>query len=148
LETISDREEYYENYNFGESDYFSNCFGDIGGHALFAQPVLDFKRVTVNWPTVELYPDFFCNGTKVYPGDKNLIRIRENGIEITDFTLWCPDPTIKCDMSLGLVFDGSSRMMNGSPTGNETEKTFGHQLVKGLDGKLDEACIYSYNDTF
>ena len=60
---------------------------------LYAQPNLNFKRVTVNWPTMELYFQVGCDGLPSYNLSKTDFKIFENGIEVKDFTLWCPDPT-------------------------------------------------------
>ncbi|MGB5073846.1 MAG: hypothetical protein WBQ23_06900, partial [Bacteroidota bacterium] len=77
------------------------------GSVMQAQPNLNLKRVTVNWPTVELYFSVGCNGSPSYNMAKQDFRIFENGVEVKDFTLWCPDPMIRCAISVSLVFDAS-----------------------------------------
>jgi len=103
-----------------------------------AQPNLNFKRVTVNWPTVELYFGVGCNGNPAYNMTKKYFRIYENGIEVTDFTLWCPDPTVRCAISTALVFDASGSM-GGS--GNAGAKAAGRAFVDQMDGVYDEAAV-------
>ncbi|MBE0644718.1 MAG: hypothetical protein IH600_11610, partial [Bacteroidetes bacterium] len=47
-----------------------------------AQPNLNFKRVTVNWPTIELYFSVGCDGNPAYNMAKQDFRIYENGVEV------------------------------------------------------------------
>ena len=114
-----------------------------GGVPLQAQPNLNFKRVTVNWPTIELYISVGCNGNPAYNMTKQNFRIFENGVEVKDFTLWCPDPTIRCAISVALVFDASGSM---SGSGNAGAKAGGHAFIDIMDGVVDEATIIWFND--
>ena len=107
-----------------------------------AQPALTFKRVTVNWPTIELYFSVGCDGNPAYNMTKQDFRIYENGVEVKDFTLWCPDPTIRCAISVALVFDCSGSM---SGAGNAGAKQAGHAFVDMMDGVIDEATIVFFN---
>ena len=107
-----------------------------------AQPNLTFKRVTVNWPTVELYFSVGCNGNPSYNLAKQDFRIYENGVEVKDFTLWCPDPTVRCAISVALVFDASGSM-SGSP--NAGAKIAGQAFVDLMDGVIDEATVIHFN---
>ncbi|PLX31758.1 MAG: hypothetical protein C0600_04815, partial [Ignavibacteria bacterium] len=107
-----------------------------------AQPNLNFKRITVNWPTIELYFSVGCNGNPAYNMSKQDFNIFENGALIQDFTLWCPDPTIRCGISVSLVFDASGSM---SGSGNEGAKIAGRAFVDLMDGTLDEAAIIWFN---
>jgi Mg-chelatase subunit ChlD len=112
------------------------------GGALQAQPNLTFKRVTVNWPTIELYFSVGCNGNPAYNMVKQDFRIYENGVEVKDFTLWCPDPTARCAVSVSLVFDASGSMAG---TGNAGAKQAGHAFVDMLDGVIDEATVVFFD---
>ncbi|MDX9759657.1 MAG: VWA domain-containing protein, partial [Bacteroidota bacterium] len=103
-----------------------------------AQPDLNFKRVTVNWPTIELYFSVGCDGLPAYNMAKQDFRIYENGVEVKEFTLWCPDPTIRCAISVALVFDASGSMMG---SGNAGAKMAGHAFIDMMDGVIDEAAI-------
>ncbi|MBN1447030.1 MAG: VWA domain-containing protein [Bacteroidetes bacterium] len=103
-----------------------------------AQPNLNFKRITVNWPTIELYFVVGCNGQPAYNMAKQDFRIFENGVEVPDFTLWCPDPTVRCPISVSLVFDASGSM---SGAGNAGAKAGGRAFVDKMDGQIDEAAI-------
>ena len=107
-----------------------------------AQPNLNFKRITVNWPTIELYFSVGCNGNPAYNMAKQDFKIFENGVEVKDFTLWCPDPTVRCAISVALVFDASGSM---SGTGNAGAKAAGRAFVDLMDGVLDEATIIWFN---
>jgi hypothetical protein len=106
--------------------------------AVEAQPNLNFKRVTANWPTIELYFSVGCDGDPAYNMAKQDFKIFENGVEVTEFTLWCPDPTIRCAISVSMVFDASGSMM-GSP--NAGAKQAGNAFVDLMDGLVDEAAI-------
>ncbi len=107
-----------------------------------SQPNLNFKRVTVNWPTIELYFSVGCDGNPAYNMTKQDFRIFENGQEIKDFTLWCPDPTIRCAISVALVFDASGSMAG---TSNTEAKQAGHAFVDLMDGVVDEAAVIWFN---
>jgi hypothetical protein len=103
-----------------------------------AQPNLTFKRVTVNWPTIELYFSVGCDGNPAYNMTKQDFRIYENGMEVKDFTLWCPDPTLRCATSIALVFDASGSMIGSGQAG---AKQAGHAFIDMMDGVIDEAAV-------
>ncbi|MCB2205015.1 VWA domain-containing protein [bacterium] len=107
-----------------------------------AQPNLNFKRVVVNWPTIELYFSVGCNGNPAYNMAKQDFRIFENGKEVPDFTLWCPDPQVRCAISVALVFDASGSM---SGAANTSAKAAGHSFIDQMDGVSDEATIIYFN---
>jgi hypothetical protein len=105
---------------------------------LSAQPSLNVKRAIVHWPTVELYFNVACNGTPVYNLSKQDFAILENGAPVPNFTMWCPDPTIRCAISVSLVFDASGSMAGA---GNVGAKQAGHAFIDKMDGVVDEAAI-------
>jgi von Willebrand factor type A domain-containing protein/type IX secretion system substrate protein/PKD domain-containing protein len=111
----------------------------VAGSFVQAQPVLNFKRIVNNWPTVELYFTVACNGQPEYNFNplQNL-EVHDNGIEIGTFTLWCPDPRQRCAVSVALVFDASGSM---SGVGNAGAKAAGNAFVDLMDGLIDEAAI-------
>jgi von Willebrand factor type A domain-containing protein/PKD domain-containing protein/type IX secretion system substrate protein len=114
-------------------------FGLLIQSSVQAQPVLNFKRVINNWPIVDLYFTVACNGQPEYTFNKyQNFRVVENDIEINDFTLWCPDPSNPCQISVSLVFDASGSM-NGA--GNAGAKAAGNAFVDKLDGVIDEAAV-------
>ena len=108
-----------------------------------SQPNLNFKRVTVNWPTIELYFAVTCDGDATYSMTKQDLKIFENGVEVKDFTLWCPDPTVRCAISVALVFD-ASLSMQGAPIAGA--KQAGHTFVDLMDGVTDEATVIGFNN--
>ncbi|MCZ7558029.1 MAG: VWA domain-containing protein [Bacteroidia bacterium] len=110
----------------------------------YAQPTLNFKRVIVNWPTIELYFSVACDGSPAYTMTQQHFRVYEEGSEIQDFTLWCPDPTDRCAVSVAMVMDASASM---SATWRPSVKTAGHAFVDLLDGVVDEAAIVFFNQT-
>ncbi|MBI5645894.1 MAG: VWA domain-containing protein [Ignavibacteriae bacterium] len=103
-----------------------------------AQPVLNFKRVVNNWPTIELYFTVACNGHPTYIYNKEKFRVRENGVDIPDFELWCPDSVIRCALSLSLVFDASASMAGAPRT---AAIRAGRDMVNLMDGVNDEATV-------
>jgi hypothetical protein len=103
-----------------------------------AQPVLSFKRVTVNWPTLELYIAYGCDGSQRYDAKERNFRIFENGEEIKDFTYWCPDPMARCAASLGLVMDVSGSMRGRAMAGAIQSA---HAMVDLCDGLHDELML-------
>jgi hypothetical protein len=111
---------------------------------LTAQPQLNFKRIINNWPTIELYFITSCNGQRAFFTDKRDFKVMENGIEIRDIELWCPDPTAHCSISVSLVFDASDNMMG---KGNAGAKAAGNAFVDLMDGTVDEATVVWFDST-
>lgn len=109
-----------------------------------AQPDLNFKRVRLAWPNVEVYFSVGCNGIKNYQLKPSDVRLYEDGHEITDFGLWCPDPGSRCPISVGLVFDASDSMKG---EGSEGAKHGGMTFVGNMDDVIDEACVIHFNQS-
>ena len=119
------------------------CFAFIG-ETVNAQPVLNLKRLTNNWPTIELYFDVTCNGTQVFNVSEGDFQLYEDGKQINGFTLWCPDPHQRCAISVSLVFDASGSM---GGAGNSGAKAAGHGLINLMDGIQDEAAIIWFHSS-
>jgi Mg-chelatase subunit ChlD len=117
--------------------------GGMTGSA-HAQPQLNFKRIINNWPTIELYFSAGCKGQPAYFTDKRYFRIVENGVEIKEFELWCPDFSIRCAISVALVFDAGSGM---SGAGNAGAKAAGNTFIDMMDGVVDEATVIWFNNS-
>jgi hypothetical protein len=109
---------------------------------LSAQPDLTFKRIRLNWPYVEVYLSVGCDGIKNYTLQRGDMEIVEDGKVLDDFGIWCPDPTSRCPISVGLVFDASDSMMG---EGNAGAKQGGLQFVENMDSFVDEACVVQFN---
>jgi hypothetical protein len=109
-----------------------------------AQPQLNFKRIINNWPTIELYFTVGCNGQPVVFTDPKYFKVMESGVEIKNFSLWCPDPNMACAMSVSLVFDVSGSMIG---PGIDGAKAAGHAFTDKMDGKIDEAAVLWFNQT-
>ena len=107
-----------------------------------AQPQLNFKRIVNNWPKIELYFSTVCNGSPTYFTDKKNFKVYESGIEVSDFDLWCPDPTLLCPISISLVFDASGSMAG---SGNAGAKAAGNAFIDLMDGVDDEAAVIWFN---
>ncbi len=110
-----------------------------------AQPSLNFKRVINNWPTVELYFTVACSGTPsyVFSPEQNF-KVFENGLEIPDFTLWCPDPSTRCAVSVALVLDASGSMTGAGNTGTIAA---GNAFIDLMDGTIDQASVVWFEST-
>ncbi|MFZ1731067.1 MAG: VWA domain-containing protein [Bacteroidota bacterium] len=104
----------------------------------FSQPILSFKRVMVNWPTIELYMGVGCDGNAAYHMTKENFRITENGKEIKDFTLWCSDPALRCPASVAIVADVSGSMYGAGMTDAARNM---HAFIDLLDGNWDDAAL-------
>jgi hypothetical protein len=109
-----------------------------------AQPDLNFKRVRLDWPYVELYFSVGCNGIKDYALQPKDVRVYEDGREVTDFGLWCPDPTARCPITVGLVFDASDSMTGEGSVG---AKHGGATFIGNMDDVVDEACVIHFNQS-
>ncbi|MDT8324988.1 MAG: VWA domain-containing protein, partial [Bacteroidota bacterium] len=110
--------------------------------ALSAQPDLTFKRIRLNWPLVEAYLSVGCDGIKNYSLQASDIAVVEDGRVADDYGLWCPDPTSRCPISVGLVFDASDSMVG---EGNAGAKRGGLRFIENMDSFVDEACVIQFN---
>ena len=109
-----------------------------------AQPDLNFKRIRLDWPLVEVYLSVGCNGIKNYFLTRSDIVIREDDRDIDDFGISCPDPTSRCPITVSLVFDASDSMLG---EGNAGAKEGGYNFVRQMDGAIDEGCVVFFNHT-
>ena len=114
-------------------------------HIVHAQPNMTLKRVTVNWPTIELYFSTTCDGSMVFNMTKQDFTIYEDGIEVKDFTFWCPDPSARCAISVALVCDVSGSMGWGSPSPLAGMKAAVPDFIDLMDGHTDEAAVIMFN---
>ena len=121
---------------------FLVLFGEVNPVA--AQPILNFKRLINNWPTIEVYFFAQCNGRPVYFPDSLYFSIRENGVPITNFTYWAPPPAEPPDVSTGLVIDGSASM---SSADLQSAKDYAHTVVGYLSLGHDEGALITFNDS-
>jgi VWFA-related protein len=106
-----------------------------------AQPQLNLKDIQVNWPIVELRFTVDCDGKRVYDIERENLRLLENGVEIDDFSVWCPDPGLECAVSASLVFDASGSMGGARMA---SAKQAGHAFVDMMDGEYHEAAVIFY----
>ncbi len=116
----------------------------IASKSTFTQPQLNFKRIVNNWPTIELYFSVGCDGQPTYTMKKSDMRVVENGIEIGEFELWCPDPTARCSISVSLAFDVSGSMTGPGLAG---AKTAGNAFIDQMDGISDEAAVIAFQSS-
>jgi hypothetical protein len=110
-----------------------------------AQPVLDFKKIDVQYPDITLTFKVSCKGKFVRNFGTDF-EVRENGALMKDITLVCP-PTDDCCVSVALVFDRSGSMSTNDKMDNV--KRGGHSFVASMNPDsipCDEACIVSFNE--
>ena len=103
-----------------------------------AQPQLNLKRLVNNWPTIELYFNVTCHGVPVYLTDKRYFRVLENGRDVGDFEMWCPDSDYRFSTSVSMVLDASGSMLE---SGKAEVKATANALIDWMDGINDEAAV-------
>jgi hypothetical protein len=116
-------------------------FSAVFAQSSLAQPSLDFRRIVLHWPEVELQFTPMCGTQPTFGITPQDIRIEENGENITSFTMWCPDPAQTYPFSVALVFDASGSMAGA---GNAAAKQGGHAFVDLMD-TADEAAVLCFN---
>jgi hypothetical protein len=104
-----------------------------------AQPVLNFKRVVNNWPTIELYFQITCDGEKKHDVNTGDFAVTENGENIGTYTVWCPDPNIKCAVSLSLAVEIASEAHR------DLYRNIVAKLLFGADSFTDEFAMSWYD---
>lgn len=108
--------------------------------ATVAQPQLKLTRTIVSWPTVELHFKASCNSIPDYNLTEQYFTIHENGRVVPDFSLWCPDSTVRCTISVSIVLDASL-----PAAANAEARALGRAFIDQMDGQLDEAAIIYFN---
>ncbi len=116
----------------------------VAASTAVSQPDFSIKRTLLSWPRVELELNIDCGGVQQYTYNKQDYSVWENGNAVTDFTLWCPDTSIKCAISAALVFDASGSM---SGSGNSGAKQAGHAFIDKMDWLNDEGTVIFFNST-
>lgn len=108
-----------------------------------AQPDLDFNGVTLNWPTVKLSFTVRCNRQLTSSYTPQNFRVIEDGVEIGEFTLYCPPAQARCPITVAMVLDAS-----GSMQGAKNKSTIGaaREFVQGMDGTRDRAAVLWFHD--
>jgi len=119
----------------------------IAGTVAEAQPELTVDRVTVNWPTIELYFKVHCDGEQVYSATKQNVRIFENGDQIKEFTFWCSEPIRRFPVSIAFVCNVSASMEEGVLTPLATMKQAVRDFIYLMDGDIDEAAVIVFRDS-
>jgi uncharacterized protein YegL len=111
-----------------------------------AQPVLDFKRIEVNYPRINLSFKVTCGGTFRTDMGPQQFEVRENGILVKNATLWCP-PGEECCVSATLVLDRSGSMA-GLPITRVKAGAIAYVDQMNPDGQpCDETGLVSFNNT-
>jgi len=108
-----------------------------------AQPALEITDLVVNWPSIEVYFTAECDGIEVWDAGKENLTLRENGEEIPDYMLWCPDP-VPTAVSVSLVLDISAAM---DPLSRDSAVNALRTFVAQMDGVKDEAELLQFNQS-
>lgn len=117
----------------------------LSEHSLLAQPKLNFNRISVNWPDISLFVSVKCLDSLRVDLTKDNFIIKENGIQIDDFTITCPDPFRHCCVSIGLLIDRSNSM--APPNGGLNGAKAGAKAFVGMMEPCDEATLISFGYT-
>ena len=117
----------------------------LGVHSqLHSQPVVTVTDLRLMWPTVLVHVKVECNGELRFDAGKERFRIRENGADVTNFSLSCTDTSSYCPMSVALVFDASGSMGTGPGSALESAKTAGRIFLGTMHTDVDEGTIVSF----
>ncbi|MBL0175239.1 MAG: VWA domain-containing protein [Ignavibacteria bacterium] len=114
------------------------------GGCASAQPQINFKRIVNNWPSIELYYSMACDGRPIYPSDKRMYRVKENGLEVRAFDVWCADPYPKGPSSVSLVLDAGASMAGA---GMFEGRMAAHGFIDLLDSLNDEAAVIAFAES-
>lgn len=106
-----------------------------------AQVMLELDTVALRWPMVDIRLHAECRRAPAVDLERRYFRVRENGREVTNFTLSCPDSTTFCPMSVALVFDVSGSMQ-GTPL--DEAKDAGRAFVNHMIPGIDEVAILTF----
>ncbi|HOJ03249.1 MAG TPA: VWA domain-containing protein [Bacteroidota bacterium] len=110
-----------------------------------AQPTLDFRRVTLHHPTIELYFTVTCGGVAQHDESVDHFRVLENGTALDHFNLMCSDSTQPENVSMVMLMDCSNGMA-GEPL--RRARDLGHALIDRFDGVVDEGTVMHFNNNY
>jgi hypothetical protein len=110
---------------------------------LHAQPDLQLTRTWVSWPEITMYFRVQCQGVYRVDMQKGHFRLRDDGSEVTDFTLHAPPPSGQ-PFSCLLLFDASGSMAGPYQQGAIDA---GRAFIDRMDGVQDEAAVYWFTET-
>lgn len=112
--------------------------------SVHAQPRLRITQLTVAMPRIELRVAASCDEVPVIGLGSLDIRLEENGIDVPNFSVQCPNDTQRCALNVALVIDGSGSMM-GQPM-DDTKKA-AKTFIDELDGVRDSASVTGFNSS-
>ncbi len=95
------------------------------------------------WPEITLSFRAYCDSAQVLGVGRSDFTLYENGREISDYDLWCPDEYVRSSISAALVLDGSASMAGDR---NAMAKVMAHAFVDLTDGVVDELTVTLFND--
>ena len=119
----------------------------LAAASVHAQPNMKIAKIVAGgWPVVELEFTLSCNGQPVYLVDKTFLRLMEDGVEIRDFELFGPFPTIIAPRTTVLLLDASGNMTGAA---NAAAKASANYFVDQLNSTSDSTAVlwFNQNDT-
>ncbi|MDT8325214.1 MAG: VWA domain-containing protein, partial [Bacteroidota bacterium] len=119
------------------------CLLSLPAGKLQAQPDLQLTRSYVQWPRIELHFRAQCQGVYRVDMKKSHFRLRDDGSEVTDFTLHAPPPSGQ-PFSCLLLFDASGSMAGPY---HSAAIDAGRAFIDRMDGVQDEAAVYWFTET-
>ncbi len=119
-----------------------NCFVFLLTPDIFAQPSLNIKRMSVNWPQVTISFQAKCGAAPKYDLSENNFIIKENGRTIDQFTVSCCPPDTHCCISTALV---AARNQEMGDTALYRAKLGMNIFADSLVTNCDESLLVTYN---
>ncbi len=119
------------------------CSANLG----WAQPVLKFKHIDVQWPDVKLFFSVMCDDFPSFSYHRENFLVKENGVPMQNFTITCPDTAVRCPISVSLVFDASGSMSERMGIKQDNAIQAGHIFLEDFVDGTDEASIIWFNST-
>ncbi len=120
----------------------------ISSCTLRAQPSLRIGRISVNGTENFLFIQARCGSDLRLDLTKENFRLVEEGKEIKDFQVACPDPNRHCCISVAIVIDKSQSMKFGSPSPLQTARECSRAFIDAMDpdgSGCDEAALIGFD---
>ncbi len=110
--------------------------------SVVAQPHMRITSLTVAMPRIEVRIEASCDEVPVIGLGALDIRLHENGVDVPNFSISCPNDSLRCALNVALVIDGSGSMQ-GQPM--EDTKRAAKVFIAELDGVRDSAAVVGFN---
>jgi uncharacterized protein YegL len=112
---------------------------------LQSQPILTFKRIEIQYPTIKLAFKVTCAGKFRTDLGPQHFTVHENGILMKNATIWCPQEDTCC-VSVALVLDRSGSM-EGEKLARVKTGALAYVDLMNIGGSAcDETAVVSFSD--